>query len=501
MRPGQPEGGCEMSWPCSGCKNECPRHFAADMINEFRQEVWGHGLEPAVARQMIWSAHETKFLLPSGKKCCVSFLVEACACSNKFLYPATRYVVCCHTTFPSLLTPSPLHICTLVFSSSKVLTNSTRSRADVSIMAWFQDLMLMADKMPDTDWYQLSAPDKKTVFGWYLDDCELYPSVFVPCQYPWFIKCWLKHFLKQIRLRKHCRFSKCTECIQLKLVKDDRKLRMQTRQEAHTGLDKHYRYIKRERTLQLKRAWDAIKDPTKVLTICQDATNQLPFGFPNYVEIDKTLFNHSRIKTHLMIDIVHGHGCYVHAYPDTRVLKNPNCTIECLTRTLLKVEAEKGFLPDILNLQMDNCARENKNSYVVAYLAWLLERFVFKFVYLSFLPVGHTHNEADQCASCLGIACRCNDVTCLGDLMNLVAKSFFPRPQVEWLPEVAHWQKMMNPPLDPAYGGGSHIKAARNIMGILHFRLSLSASGVAVVQTKDTVRMSVCVWLFVYVCY
>ena len=45
---------------------------------------------------------------------------------------------------------------------------------------------------------------------------------------------------------------------------------------------------------------------------------------------------------------------------------------------------------------MDNCARENKNRYVFGYLGLLVQRKVFKEVILSFLPVGHTHEDIDQ---------------------------------------------------------------------------------------------------------
>jgi len=119
-----------------------------------------------------------------------------------------------------------------------------------------------------------------------------------------------------------------------------------------------------------------------------------------------------------------------------RVASDPNLTIECLQRTLKTVEAQDGYLPPVLLLQLDNCFRENKNSYLVAYLAWLVERKVFKKIFLSFLPVGHTHNEADQCASCLSIGCRNHDIKCLEDLKRVVQKSYFPVPEVEYISEV-----------------------------------------------------------------
>ena len=138
-------------------------------------------------------------------------------------------------------------------------------------------------------------------------------------------------------------------------------------------------------------------------------------------------------------------------------------TIHALQKTLEQVEANDGFLPPTLFLQLDNCFRENKNSYLLAYLAWLVERRVFDAIYLSFLPVGHTHNECDQCASCFGLACRHNDITSLSDLISLFRQSFYPEPVVEYISEVADVKRMMNPDLSHHFGTTSHIKQCTNV--------------------------------------
>ena len=42
---------------------------------------------------------------------------------------------------------------------------------------------------------------------------------------------------------------------------------------------------------------------------------------------------------------------------------------------------------------LDNCARENKNHYLFAYLSLLVAKGVFKTMHLGFLMVGHTHKD------------------------------------------------------------------------------------------------------------
>ena len=52
---------------------------------------------------------------------------------------------------------------------------------------------------------------------------------------------------------------------------------------------------------------------------------------------------------------------------------------------LMNVISRRELLPDVLYLQLDNTARENKNQYVMGFLALLVEMGVFKEVSSFFL--------------------------------------------------------------------------------------------------------------------
>ena len=107
----------------------------------------------------------------------------------------------------------------------------------------------------------------------------------------------------------------------------------------------------------------------------------------------------------------HGYGVY--CYIDLLTWPHDaNLMINVLVDVLLKREA----LAPVLYLQLDNTARENKNQYVMAFLAYLVQAGIFSEVsiakiniiksmnsillyfqiYLSFLMVGHTHEDIDQ---------------------------------------------------------------------------------------------------------
>ena len=69
-----------------------------------------------------------------------------------------------------------------------------------------------------------------------------------------------------------------------------------------------------------------------------------------------------------MIDIVHCLGVYMYLLP-LDIANGHDESIEWLQRTLKKEEIRRGGrLPSTLYLQFDNCFRENKNSYMMAYL-------------------------------------------------------------------------------------------------------------------------------------
>ena len=59
-----------------------------------------------------------------------------------------------------------------------------------------------------------------------------------------------------------------------------------------------------------------------------------------------------------------------------------NIVLNILVELLMKM---REFLPDVLFLQLDNTARENKNKYVLAFLALLVEEGIFSEVWNSYI--------------------------------------------------------------------------------------------------------------------
>jgi hypothetical protein len=66
----------------------------------------------------------------------------------------------------------------------------------------------------------------------------------------------------------------------------------------------------------------------------------------------------------------------------------------------LKYESENGTLPQLLYLQLDN-GPDNKSKQSLAFLAYLVEQKIFHCIKVSYLMVGHTHENIDSYFSCI----------------------------------------------------------------------------------------------------
>jgi hypothetical protein len=212
-----------------------------------------------------------------------------------------------------------------------------------------------------------------------------------------------------------------------------------------------------------------------------------------------------RLRIHTEISMVHGGRPRIFlAWED--IASDPNLTCEVLYRTLVSEFERRSVRPPILYLQLDNCIRENKNTVFISYLCWILERDVFKEIYLSFLPVGHTHFDCDQCASCIGTAVKYKDITSVESLMEMLSHCYSPKPEVSFIEAVADVTELMNPAVDGKYdntfpGRSSRVVRARGCAtkqvqagrevymdptSPLHWRIRKDTEGKVFLQTQLT---------------
>ena len=114
-------------------------------------------------------------------------------------------------------------------------------------------------------------------------------------------------------------------------------------------------------------------DPNKYMCLIIDAMDQSKLMIPNLLRKSKAFSEAYKLKTHLTL--VLDHGQTPQAFIDLfQWPHGPNQTMNILLEVLHK----RNNLPDVLYLQCDNCTRENKNQFVLGFLAMLVSIGLFK---------------------------------------------------------------------------------------------------------------------------
>ncbi|KAL9965925.1 hypothetical protein ACROYT_G029792 [Oculina patagonica] len=134
------------------------------------------------------------------------------------------------------------------------------------------------------------------------------------------------------------------------------------------------------------------------------------------------------MKTHVTGVLSHGHKlawCFVDFL---RWPQDANPTVNCLMSCFRHLINTKGRLPPTLYLQLDNCYRDCKNIHIIGFCALLVKAGVFRKVRLSYLLVGHTHEDIDQLFSRISIALAKQNAVTLPDLLRVIQSAYSPTP-------------------------------------------------------------------------
>jgi hypothetical protein len=75
-------------------------------------------------------------------------------------------------------------------------------------------------------------------------------------------------------------------------------------------------------------------------------------------------------------------------------------------------------LPPILHVQLDNCWKDNKNRYVFCFWSMLVAKGIFEEVFVTFLLVGHMHEDIDTIFGRWSMKLRENDYPTIPSLMK-----------------------------------------------------------------------------------
>ncbi|XP_063439429.1 uncharacterized protein LOC134720824 isoform X3 [Mytilus trossulus] len=228
--------------------------------------------------------------------------------------------------------------------------------------------------------------------------------------------------LCHIAIPKVSRFSKCNKCIKIKTKLSSTRSKTK-KQELQRRREKHLKQQNMERRKYYKHIQKAKEQPEKYLSVIIDSMDQSKTQLPHFLYKSKFTGNMWKLRVHLIGVLLHGISTYgffdLFEYPHSA-----NLTIS----TLINILAGLEDIPPVLYLQMDNCYRENKNRFVFGFLSLLVELGVFKKVKVSFLMVGHTHEDVDQVFSRFSSWLARQAVLTLPKLMRAFESCTTPNP-------------------------------------------------------------------------
>ena len=394
-------------------------------------------LEPLVALQAMQSDGELKMHpihgAQSTRQVCVHFFKWVLQISNNHIYQPTIE----NAKFQINLTPRvhSTRKCMVAFKIVEWL----RDTADFYLHDPASEIFFMPYGSKLAVWQLYESQAKIEAFGHFFTWRE--DKIYVP-SYNYFRHVWkTSDDLKHVKLHKYLKFSKCDLCVEF-----INRRNFSLNDEQKTSLKKeeydHHMFVRRERQSYYARTHHAKTHKDESLSVILDGADQSAYGVPHFAMKSKTIEAAHKVALKIMGAIVHGRDNYAYTYLPN-IKHGSNITIEVLHRILLDQVNKYGKLPPVLYLQLDNTSKQCKSKYVLGYLACLVQWGIFERVVLSFLPVGHTHEDIDQMFSRLAVRLRTTDCLDRQAFIECFKKAF----KNEWGTE----------------GTGGHVETAANI--------------------------------------
>ena len=316
------------------------------------------------------------------------------------------------------------------------------SAATVNFIAWFKIfLSTYGQEAPDESIVVLpSFLSIKDLFEIYLSEAEkpyLHISSFYQHYHEYFGQKRKDKKLPCVRISSYSSHSRCDQCVALV------QLQRNSNTEEEQGLARSLRLKHREcysgsRDYVVSLRHLSIRHPDSRLLIQLDDMDNSKSFIPRILEPGKKTSTIFKLPSKITGTIMHSSH-----YPQNRKInfyinhnnfeQSSNKVVSILFLLLKDFITDNKKLPSILHINADNCFRENKNKYVMAFLAVLVELGVFKEVTMEFLMVGHTGNECDQLFSILTDEFK-SEIQTVENLVSKIEKApIHPQPKVHRL--------------------------------------------------------------------
>jgi len=336
------------------------------------------------------------------------------------------------------------------------------------IRQWLNDFAKWHEYMPHENIVQLPYTTKLQVYEYYRQDrkaeaaatLEHKKKLELIAGSSYFYRVWRTHE-SNIVLRRHLKFSICDICARLRRSRDKNITETQLKANSREFI-LHMGVIKEERRAYYDKRDRAQRDNNSYLSMIMDGSSQYGYNMPHFKYTTKSNVTVEKMKLHVTGVLVHGWKSFMYTQTD-RFTNGSSSSVEILQRTLHHLQKDKA-LPPVFYLQLDNASSTNKNNFLFVYLAWLVSRDLFQRIEVSFLPVGHTHEDVDQMFSRTSVTLKDVDIHTRQDFHRQLAKSYMKwgLTVVEFVDTVIDWKewiqvnKLYNPL--PEFSNIQHFK-------------------------------------------
>lgn len=266
--------------------------------------------------------------------------------------------------------------------------------------------------------------------------------------------------------------GRCDRCFQLKQeigknISDAEKRMIKEELNAHLTVAREEREAYAERIRESKNL------SNRILSIAFDGASSIQF--PHEWPAPRMITNGSRLEVLL-------YGSLTHTFHRRRLYTSPpaythdvNYVLTVLSYEIVKsLQSHVHFDPTTLYLQADNCASQNKNQFLFAFIAILLFNGWFIDVHFNFLSVGHTHDDVDAIFGLFAAQRRktCTSAPTLPNLIDGVttgAKPAFKADQFVAIGGLWNWK---------AYINANKLLSLHDFLGARSFHFRRTADGV-----------------------
>ena len=400
------------------CKRNCFHYLGTEFCRSLREEFLSLKRDQRKARLLDFVTDENNNQVSiNGHRPCWTFLNEALWVSNQMVTNCRGLRSANASSLPGRM--------------GGVSSSASKAHQVMAFLSLLADGI--ADEFPNSRERHLPHGSKQMVYNFYYEHAISIGGK--PCGKPYFYHIWRK-YRRFIKCRRNHGFSTCDTCIMFK----ERLLRLcnvgsftsTERTRVMNGFKSHLHFVRNERAQYALNSLRPIDDSERAISVIIDCADQTKFGLPRFPMKGKRETGMS-IKQKIAGVLFHkalGGEDFLCLFTSPHNLRGgANLTIDALCRGLFALleawdsSGQNTYGRTNLFIQLDNTGKDNKNRYFFSFCDYLIHIGVFESITVSFLPVGHTHEDIDRRFSYISRGLEDRAVCCLGDLHECLQDS------------------------------------------------------------------------------